>query len=392
MSNASKPNLRPTALHIDLDALGANFKAIRQKAGPERRICAVVKANAYGHGATIVSRRLQKLGCDHFGVALVEEAVELRRAGIEKPIVVLGAVAGEEGIRAAVEHDIEIAVHNFELLPAVAKVCAEAGRPVRVHLKVETGMGRLGVMPSRVGEWCGEAARSGLELVGVYTTFSSADAANSDRTPRQLERFLGAIEKIKGCGFDPPMLHAANSGAVLNFPESLLTMLRPGLVLLGVPPARGRLGEPFKPIASLRTCVAQVGEFPEGYRFGYSGSFAAVRPSRIAVLPAGYADGVNRLLDKGGEVLIGGRRAPVVGRVSMDLVTVDVTDLPPVNVGDEAVLLGRQGDEEISAWEIAERVGTIPWEVFCWIGDRVPRLGFNGGSLVDAVSRFASQS
>ena len=373
-------------MHIDLDALGANFNAIREKAGPERRICAVVKANAYGHGATIVSRRLQKLGCDHFGVALVEEGIELRRAGIEKPIVVLGAVAGEEGIRAALEHDIEIAIHNFELLPAAAAV----RRPVRAHLKVETGMGRLGVKPERLCEWCREAQRSGIELVGVYTTFSSSDAANSDRTPRQLERFLGAIETIRGCGFDPPMLHAANSGAVLNFPESLLTMLRPGLVLLGVPPAKGRLAAPFKPVASLRTRVAQVDEFPEGYRFGYSGSFAAARPSRIAVLPAGYADGVNRLLDRGGEVLIGGRRAPVVGRVSMDLVTVDVTDLPPVGVGDEAVLLGSQGEEEIGAWEIAERFGTIPWEVFCWIGDRVPRLGFNGGSLVDAASRFRS--
>jgi len=352
-------------MQIDLSALENNFLAIRSRTGSGRKLCAVVKANAYGHGAVIVAKRLQHLGCDYFGVALVEEGIELRRAGIESPIVMIGALNGEESVRAAALHDIEFAIHSKEVLPAVARVAAELGRPLRAHLKIETGMGRLGLMPQDVPGWCEQASSAGVNIVGVYTTFTSSDVAGSERTPRQLQRFLDAVEAVRRGGFDPKLLHAANSGAILNYPETLLTMVRPGLLLFGIPPAPGALEPPFKAVASLRSRVVQVGNFPAGYRFGYSGSFTARRPSRIAVLPIGYADGLNRLLSNNGEVLVNGRRAAIVGRVSMDLVL-----------------------EEISVWEIAERVGSIPWEVLCRIGDRVPRVATDGDDIAEVRTRF----
>ncbi len=382
--------LRPTWLQVDLTALDHNFRALRERTGPGIKICAIVKADAYGHGAATVARRLEKLGCDYFGVAMVEEGSELRAAGIGSPIVLLGAVWGEGAVRAAAADDIEISIHNRDILPAVSRAAADTGRPLRVHLKIDTGMGRLGIAAAEVPAWCREARGAGLELVGVYTTFSSADDAGSPRTGRQLERFVGAIESLERCGFRPPLRHAANSGAILNFPETLLTLVRPGLLLYGIEPTPEGQGPGggFRPVASLRTRVAQVAAYPPGSRFGYSGTFEARRESRMAVLPVGYGDGVSRLLSNNGDVLIRGRRAPIVGRVSMDLLVADVSDLPRAEVGDLATLIGRDGGEEIGAWEVAERAGTIPWEVLCGVGCRVPRAATEGEKVVSIVSRL----
>jgi alanine racemase len=384
--------LRPTWLEIDIKALRNNFHEIRKKTGPGLKLCPVVKANAYGMGAVGVAACLQDLGCDYLGVALVEEGLELRESGITMPVIMIGAAAGEESIRAAAANDIDISIHNFEALRSLSRVSSDLGRPIRTHLKIETGMGRLGVTPEETGRWCEEAGRSGVDLVGAFTTFSSSDQPDSPRTPRQLEELKKAVAEMRRFGFDPPLLHAANSGAILNFPETLLTMARPGLLLYGIAPAPDTDIGPMEPVASFRARVVQVSTFPSGHRFGYSGAFKASRDTRVAVLPAGYADGVNRLLGNRSEVLISGRRAPVIGRVSMDLVTVDVTDLPGVGVGDTATLIGADGGDEISAWDVAGLCGSIPWELFCWIGERVPRVFTDGERAVEISSRFLRET
>lgn len=370
---------RPTTLTTDLSALEQNYRSLRQLTGPNCKICAVVKADAYGLGAAPIAGRLQELGCDYFGVALVEEGRELRAAGISRPIVLLGYLNGTECIRKAVELELEVGIHNSEVLPEIAKVANETGRKVLAHLKVDTGMGRLGVAVKDLFAWCEEARPSGVELKGIYTTFASADDSSSPRTEEQLEKFLKAVEILKSNDFDPPLRHAANSGAMLNFPETVLTMARPGLLLYGIPPSPKPLDKEFKPVATLKSRIIQLSTLPAGSHVGYAGTFITESESRIAVLPIGYADGVNRLLGNHGEVVIRGKRAPIVGRVSMDLTTVDVTDIPGACIGDDVIIVGRDGEEEISVWEVALKAGTIPWEVLCWIGKRVTRIAVNEG-------------
>ncbi len=369
---------RPTVAEIDLSALSANLRLIRKRIGPGREILAVVKADAYGHGAVAVSKRLREEGVERLGVATVEEGAELREAGITAPILLLGGVFPED-LEGAVAYDLTPVVYRSEILEPLSRVARHTGRRVPVHVKVDTGMGRVGVPAERAATFIRQVvATEGIVLEGLMTHFAEADLADKSFASRQLALFESLIRDLRKMGIAVPRCHVANSAAILDFPSAFFNCVRPGLLLYGCfpsPPEGRRGGDPeVQGVLSLKTRILYIKEVPTGTPISYGRTFITRRPSRIATLPIGYADGYSRALSNRGEVLIRGKRVPVVGRVCMDLTMVDVTDALEAGSSDEAVLIGRQGEARIAAEEVAERAGTIPYEILCGIGRRVRRV------------------
>lgn len=363
---------RATQAVVSLDAIARNLGRVRERVGKNVQIMAVVKADAYGHGAGPVARTLIEAGAAWLGVALPEEGMELRRQGLEVPILVMGPTPPDQA-PLLFEYQLDQMIPH----PLVAQVLSFSGRGskgrVRVHLKIDTGMGRVGIYPSEAAS----AAQAivdlpGLEFGGVMTHFAAADAQDKGHARGQLRRFLDAIREIEAVGVAVPLRHAANSAAILELPEAHLDMVRPGIALYGYPPTYSA-DLPWDPTLTFKTCVAQIKKVPKGETVSYGCTYEAPRDILVATLPVGYADGFNRLLSSRGEVLISGRRAPVIGIVCMDMIMVDVTDVGGVREGEEVVLLGRQGDESLLADEWAARLGTITYEVLCNISKRVPR-------------------
>ncbi len=367
---------------MDLDRLASNFAALRALAGRQSAVLPVVKANAYGHGATPVARRLEAEGVAGLCVALPEEGLELRRAGITVPILCVGAVEPRQ-IAAAARSRLTLSLYSPEQLQLFEQAGHAAGVPVHFHLKVETGMNRLGILPEELGPLLDalRGCRSAV-LAGLFSNLASADRPGEASNGAQAGRLAAAAEAIRASGHDPRPIHLANSAGLLYHPALRLDAVRPGLLLYGVPPIPGGEAPGFAPVLSLKTTVLRVKEVPEGAAVGYGGSWRAPRPARIATLAIGYDDGLPRAAGGKGEVLIGGRRAPIVGIVSMDLSAADVTDCGPVEPGAEAVVVGSQDGESIGLWDLARYAGTIPWEILCGIGRRVPRVHFAGIDIV----------
>lgn len=393
--------LRPTWLEIDLGALARNYERVRDLVAPHRVWC-VVKADAYGHGADEVSRRLQAAGADSFAVATVDEGLQLREAGISGRILVMTGIEPVEApesvaaARAAVEHGLEIAVWRREAAEALGGAARDAGAdPVPVHLKVDTGMGRLGVMVGGIGEEEGEeegAVRlaaeidgvEGARLEGVFSNLAAAEAPVGDRgwthTGVQVERFARLCAALDAGGLLPPQRHLSNSAAILRHPAAWnaewCNGVRPGLSLCGVLPSSGE-GEtfPLEPVMSWHSVVAAVRHVRSGWPLGYGVACLAEADCTIAVVPVGYHDGFPRALSDRAEVLVGGRRAQVVGAISMDLTLVDVTGNPAARPGAAVVLLGSSGEPgagSIDVHEVARRAGSIAHEILCRVGARVP--------------------
>ena len=370
--------VRPTVATIHLDRLQANFQAIRAAVAPETGILAAVKGDAYGHGAELCALALQEAGCDWFGVALVEEGKALRAAGVTRPILAMGGI-GLAGAEEAMDARLTPVISDLASAERLDRAAARRHEPVSVHLKVDTGMGRLGVpMPHWESFLDRLAELRWLRVDGICTHFAESDgptegAATSTR--EQARRFLEAVRAARARGFRPALLHTANSGAVIGYPEYAFDLVRPGLLLYGYNPGGPTCALPLQPVMEVRTRVLLVRDLPAGVGVSYGRTWVTPRPSRIATLPVGYADGYPRSLSNRAEVLIAGHRAPVRGRVCMDLVMVDVTDIPaPVEVGDEVVLLGAQGDASISAWDLARAADTIPYEILAGFSQRVPRV------------------
>lgn len=370
--------LYQTYAQVDLDAVVANLTAVRERVGPGRRVLAAVKADGYGHGAVPVSRRIQESGAaDVLGVATVPEGMELRRAGITLPILKLSPVFDSEAA-AAVEHDLTVTVCDEETARIVQLAAEAAGRRAHVHLKVDTGMGRIGSRPEeapRVAEYIAERC-PGLSLDGMFTHLPVSDSAAQDEfTAGQLSVFAGCRSAVESVFGRTVTAHAANSGGVLAHPDSWLDMVRPGVMIYGsYPDPDVARTVALRPALTWRSRVSFVKEVPVDRTIGYGRTWTTSRPTRVATVPVGYGDGYDRRLSNRSQVLIGGARAQVVGRVCMDQLMVDVTDLSPqVRVGDQVVLLGRDGDEEISAAELAALSDTIPYEVTCRIAARVSR-------------------
>jgi alanine racemase len=366
---------------IDLDALSSNLRRARFLAGEGKGIMAIVKANAYGHGAVPVAWHLASQGggargtggVAALGVGDSQEAMELRRAGIAIPIVILGTVVHGE-LADVVANDIAVTVHSTERVRVLAREARRAGRRVSVHLKVDTGLGRLGCAPGVAVEVARLiCATEFLRFDGLCTHFSHAAAGGEEFTARQISVFEEVTRGIARAGLPVPPRHASASAAVLRRAAEHLDIVRPGLALYGVPPAAG-LGGDLRPILSLKTQVIFLKDFPAGTPIGYERTHVTPRRTRVATLPVGYNDGYPWRLSGRGEVLIRGRRAPVVGRVSMDYLCVDVGHIPGVATGDEAVLIGASGGDCVPVQELAERAGTIPHEILTRLGRRVVRV------------------
>lgn len=366
---------RLTRVVVHLDRLTRNLRRLQDLVG-DRAVWPVVKADAYGHGARIVARHLADAGCHTFGVADVEEAAALIDAGVEATIVVLSAALPEHS-EALVAYGCEPVVCTLEMAESLARAAARAGRRVSVHLKVDTGMGRIGVRPDQVPGFL-ERCRDlpALRVRGLMSHFPCADAADKSFSRRQVEEFRRVVEATRGYPID--VRHMANSAAVFDLPESHFDAVRPGIALYGLRPSAAienpRIRD-LEPVLEWTTRITFLKEVPAGVGLSYGHAFRTRRPSLIATVPAGYADGLRRSLSNRLEVLVRGVRCAQVGHITMDMSLVDVTSLRGrVELGDEVVLIGRQGDEEVTADELAAKLGTISYEIVSAISHRVPRV------------------
>lgn len=368
--------MRPTHAEIDLSAVSANVSLACRLAGRDTQVMAVVKADAYGHGAVPVSKTALEAGATWLGVAVPEEAAPLRAAGITSRILVLGPIAPDQA-DLVVALDLDQTVSDPSLAEAVDRVARARGRVISLHLKVDTGMHRVGIRPQQVQSVAERiAALRSVRLVGLMTHLAAAEAEDPAFAREQLARFVEAERGLAAAGVRVSVRHAANSAALIFLPEARLDLVRPGIMLYGCHPRGGqRHMEPLlTPALRFRTVISHIQEVARGDSVSYGRTFVAPRDLCVATLPVGYADGYGRLLSNQGPVLIRGLRVPVVGRVCMDMTLVNVTGVPDVRVGDEVVLIGRQGAEEITADDVAELQGTISYEVLCRIGPRVPRI------------------
>ena len=385
--------VNPVWAEIDLAAIAHNVQEVRRITKPTSKVLAVVKANAYGHGAVEVSKAALANGASWLGVARISEAVALRQAGIAAPVLVLGYIPPEQSSE-VVNNNLSQAVYSLEMAAALSREAGKTGGKAKVHIKIDTGMGRIGIWsgPGAVKEIIAIAGTPRIEIEGLFTHFANADG-DLEYTRLQLDKFMDTVNALRREGLEVPLLHAANSPALLAMPETHLDMVRAGIIIYGLSPTEnirhsgGTIiyGPPpaddlkldrirLRPAMSLKARVAYVKKAPAGFNVSYGCTYTTSAPTTIATLPLGYADGYPRSLSANGEVLIKGQRRPVIGRVCMDQIMVDLGNDLEVKMGEQAVLLGRQEGAEITANEIATKLNTINYEVVCMINWRVPRL------------------
>jgi alanine racemase len=380
VSNHTDKLLRPTWAEISLSKLRRNCARVRELAGA-RKLMAVIKADAYGHGAVPVARHLAECGVDWFGVATVEEALELREARIEKPILLLGGLYMSDPAH-LIEYRLIPTVSSTARLDTYAECARRYGRTIEFHLKLDTGMGRLGLPPDRLASFLQHYWElEGLRLTGLLTHLASAEDLIASQTEEQAARFMSALASLQKAGIEPEWVHVSNSAALLaglKFPENLV---RVGALLFGyclpiMTSASGatKVADAFEPVLTFKARLVFLKDVPTGTPLGYGAAFHTRRSSRIATVPVGYADGLSRGLSNRGRAIVRDRYARIVGNISMDLTLLDVTDIPGVDVGDEVTLLGKSEHCSIGALEIAQQLGTVPYEVLCSIGKRVPRI------------------
>lgn len=373
--------MRPTVAIIDLDKLQNNIKVLKNKLPDQTALMAVVKANAYGHGAIKVARNALLTGASWLGVAIPEEGAELREAGIKEPILILGAVEPSQ-IDLIVRYRLQPCVFSYDVLEELNRQAMKLGQNIGVHVKIDTGMGRIGLRDEdEILRFCSIIKEmESVYLDGVFTHFAAADDPSPNYTYMQMERFNKIVTSLRNSNINIPWIHAANSAAILRYPAAQFNMVRAGISMYGYYPWGCKLDFPqLEPILEWRTRVVFVKKISQGESISYGRTYTADKDRIIATLPLGYADGYNRLLSNRGWVLIKGKKAPIVGTICMDQFMVDVTDIPNVKPGDTAILLGRQGDEVITADDLARLCNTISYEILVNISSRVPRV-YIGGS------------
>jgi len=378
-----KEIIRPVWAEVDLEAIRENIRQIRRftrqgTKAPE--IMAVVKAEAYGHGAVATARAALEAGATRLGVAIPEEGILLREAGIDRPVLVFTPLLPDQA-ETFLDYSLTATIAGEESARALSAGAGRRGQEARVHLKVDTGMGRVGVPPGEAPGLARKvAALPNLEVEGVYSHFATADEADLTFAYKQLDLFKEVLNNLAEAGMRIPLKHIANSGAIINLPESYFDLVRPGIIIYGLYPSaetpRDRL--PLKPALSLKARVVQVKRVPPGTGISYGRIYHTKKATNIVTLPLGYADGWSRLLSGEARVLLRGKSFPLVGRICMDQCMADVEDLA-VEPGEEAVLIGKQGEEEISVDEVAGLLGTINYEVVCMLSDRVPRVWLHAG-------------
>jgi alanine racemase len=356
---------------VDLSAIARNYRLLRQRANVA--VIPVVKADAYGHGAVPVARRLVEEGAAMFAVAIAEEGVELRRAGVPGEILLLN-FSDPADVALHRAYGLTPTLYDLAQAEAFARAAAALTAPLPVHVKLDTGMGRLGIQPEDIGAFAGILRRApGLALRGTFAQLSSAEEPDSPATPVEVRGLSDALSSLRAAGVEPGLIHLANSAGVLAHPESHFDAVRPGLALYGIRPSEGLGEQGLEPAMSLETRVMAVRRVASGTPLGYGGSFVTERPSTIAVLPIGYHDGLRRSFSGRVSVLLRSKEAPIVGAVSMDLTLVDATGCG-ASPGDRVVCLGADSGLRMTAWDLARAAGTIPYEILCGIGSRVPRV------------------
>ena len=367
--------LRNAWAEIDLDAIAHNIKEAKKKINATTKLCAVVKADAYGHGATQVAKAALMAGADFLAVALLQEAIELREAGIKAPILILGALQ-EEGAEETVENEISQALFTLKSAELLSAAAVKLGKKAKVHLAIETGMNRIGISPEQAGDFAAQVgALPGIEIEGVFSHFAMADAKDKTFCREQYAKFQKALFEIRLRGIEIPIKHISNSATISELPEMQLDMVRQGITLYGLWPSDD-VGHclDYEPVMKLKAKITFVKQIEQGETVGYGRTFTAERPTKIATLPLGYADGISRKVSNKGYVLLKGQKAPIVGRVCMDQFMIDVTDIENVEIGDEVLVFG---SKELSADKVAEWTETISYEVLCAVSKRIPRIYIN---------------
>jgi len=385
---------RPAWAEINLDLIAHNIGLFRKQVGPVTEIMAVVKADGYGHGAIKIAETALQAGASSLAVAFVDEAVDLRQAGITAPIQILG-YTDPSLFKKLIQYNLTPTIFGLDTAEQFSSQARQHNVALPVHIKVDTGMGRIGLLPEEALEVITRIARlDGLKIEGIFTHLAAAEESDRSYTAEQLLLFNRILDGCLERGISFPLIHAANSAAALNHPKSRFNIIRLGLSMYGhYPAAEMREIEPkLKPALSFKSRVILVKKIPAGRAISYGCTYHTNRESLIATIPVGYADGYSRLLSNKGQVLIRGCRVPVVGTICMDQMMVDVTDVPGVRLGDEVVLYGRQGFEEIKVEEAAELIGTINYELLCGVSKRVPRYYFKDNKLSSISDIFDQES
>jgi alanine racemase len=388
-----------TWVEVDLDRFAQNLRLIREKIGDRCGILLVVKADAYGHGAVEISEAAEREGVSVLGVATLHEGIQLRQAGCRLPVIVLSPLLESE-IAEAVAHGLDPTVADLKFASALSHAATATGKPVRCHVEIDTGMGRVGVLEGEAEVFLAALDRlPGLRLASIYTHFPDADAEDPSFARAQSERFHTLAERLAARGLKPPRLHAANSAGALNLPEARYDWVRLGLLAYGHQPPHTPTLAGLAPVMALKSRIVQVRDLPAGHPISYGRTYRSPRDSRIGVVPVGYGHGYSWLLSNRGFMQVAGVRAPIVGRVTMDLTMLDLTDIPAAQVGDEVVLFdganaaGAPTLEEVASWS-----ETLPYEIMCTIGKRVTRIYVREGrpvkltSLVGEHAEWADQA
>ena len=378
-----------TWAEIDLKAYAHNIRELRRATRPQARLMAVVKANGYGHGAIEVARSALLNGAEYLGVARLHEAVELRKAGLAAPILIFG-YSSPDSAPTLIDNELTQTVYSPSTARALSEQAARRGKKIKVHIKVDSGMGRLGLLleepaagVSRNSQPAGivsdvEAISrlANLEVNGIFTHFATADSADKSYANRQLKRFMEFLNRLDRAGLRPPLKHAANSAALIDLPDSHLDLVRPGIATYGLYPSDevNQRGVDLKPVMALKSRIIHLKKVPAGFHISYGITYRTQKPTTIATIPIGYADGYNRLLSSRGYMVVHGQRVPVVGRVCMDLTMLDVSALKDVQLEDEVVAFGQQGEAAVTADELASKLNTINYEIVTSITGRVPRV------------------
>ncbi len=378
MSTEAKEYYRAYA-QVDLEAIRHNIREARKNVKPGTKVMAIIKADAYGHGAIKVAKALRNL-VDAYGVAIIEEAIELRQAGLEKMILILG-YTGEERYEELVQYNISQTVYEYAMAKKLSDIAMKMGKKARVHIKVDTGMGRIGFAPTQEGakEVKKISELPGIEIEGCFTHFARADETTIEPAREPFSKYMQFVDMLESKGIQIPIKHVCNSASIIGFSEANLDMVRSGITTYGIYPSHEVSKEKMilKPAMELKCHISYVKEVPENTPISYGGTYVTKRPTRVATVPLGYADGMKRDLSNKFSVLVHGEYAPILGRVCMDQFMIDVTDIKDVNEGDIVTIFGKDGDKVISVDEIAERAHSFSYEFLCSVTSRVPRKYIN---------------
>jgi len=380
---------------VDLNAIAHNVSELRRITSPAARMMAVVKANAYGHGLKEVARKALQNGAAALGVARIDEGIQLRKAGLDAPVLIFGYTPPAL-TNNLIEFGLTQTVFSYKTAEMLSETGIDSGKKIKIHFKVDTGMGRLGLMHdsgrsfspdteitgNAISEVESIARLPGLELEGVYTHFATADVSDKSYARKQFEIFIDFLNRLRLAGLEIPVKHAANSAAIIDLPETHLDMVRAGISIYGLYPSNevNKSLVALKPAMELKARIVHLKKVPAGFKISYGITYETEKPTTIATVPIGYADGFNRLLSSRGHMLVRGHKAPIVGRICMDHTMLDVGHIPEIDLEDEVIIFGQQGDLSITVDEIASTIGTINYEVVSTITDRVPRIYLNRNS------------